>query len=199
MTHIIAIVGKSGSGKSTFSNLLSKKLNCEILYIDKIGHSIYDDQRFIDFVNDRLGSKYLNDQGKISDRKKIGNYIFSHKGSPIVEEFNTLTWSLMEKIIDEKLAQCGKYVIMDWFNLPNTKYFAQADYKILTKAKDEEKRILMVRLRDNISKEYLEKRENNGISYNECDYDFVIENDYDTIDIIDKAEIIGNIILKKLP
>ena len=197
MTQIIAVVGKSGSGKSTFCELLSQNLNCNTIYIDKVGHLIYDYPQFIDFINERLGSMYLNKHGKIADRKKIGDYIFSHKGSKVVKDFNALTWQLMEKIIDAELEKSDKFVILDWFNLPNTKYFELADYKILVKAHDEEKRILMVRLRDNISKEYLEKRESNGIAYNECDYDFVIENNYDNDDIIEKAKIIGNIIQKK--
>ena len=197
MTQIIAVVGKSGSGKSTFCELLSQNLNCNTIYIDKVGHLIYDNPLFIDFINERLGSMYLNEHGKIADRKKIGDYIFSHKGSKVVKDFNALTWQLMEKIIDAELEKSDKFVILDWFNLPNTKYFELADYKILVKAHDEEKRILMVRLRDNISKEYLEKRESNGIAYNECDYDFVIENNYDNDDIIEKAKIIGNIIQKK--
>ena len=38
----ILITGKSGSGKSIFSTLLSEYLNCEIIDVDKIGHSVYN-------------------------------------------------------------------------------------------------------------------------------------------------------------
>lgn len=35
---VIGVTGKSGSGKTTFATLLSQKLNCKYIDIDKIGH-----------------------------------------------------------------------------------------------------------------------------------------------------------------
>ena len=37
---VIGITGKSGSGKTTFSLLLAKRLNCKHIDIDKIGHEV---------------------------------------------------------------------------------------------------------------------------------------------------------------
>ena len=187
MTKIIVVVGKSGSGKTTICNLLAKQLNCNTINIDEIGHSIYDNQEFINFINDRLGAEYINSQGKIIDRKMVGDYIFSRLGTEIVDDFNKLTWRLMEEEIERKLSQQGEYVILDWFNLPNTKYFDIAYCRILVTANDEERRTLMVRLRDNISSEYLEKREQAGIEYDEKDFDFVITNNYDDEFVTEKV------------
>lgn len=198
MTNIIAIVGKSGSGKTTFSNLLTKYLDCQKISVDEIAHSIYDNQEFIDFINDVFGSNYIDDNGRIVDRKIIGEYVFSHRGSKEVKMFNEISWRLMKEKIDSILTNTkSKCVILEWFNLHNTCYFDMATVKILIKAKDEEQRTMMIRLRDNISKEYLDKRENTGISYNECDFDYVVEIEYDNEDIITKAETIANAINNK--
>lgn len=178
MTKIIAVVGKSGCGKTTFCEEFSKRLNCQTINIDKVGHAIYDVPEFIQFISDNLGEEYINSQGKIIDRKMVGEYIFSHLGTHVVDEFNELTWRLMQDNIDEQLRSAGEYIILDWFNLPNTKYFAMADMRILVQSKDNEQRMMMIRLRDNISREYLEKRENAGVEYDEADFDCVFVNDY---------------------
>ena len=40
---IIGITGKSGSGKSFFASILSEKLNCPYVDVDKIGHKATSD------------------------------------------------------------------------------------------------------------------------------------------------------------
>ena len=195
MTNIIAVVGKSGSGKTTFCKLLKKNLNCKHINIDEVAHSIYKNPEFIDFICEYFGSDYIDDNGQVVDRKIIGEYVFSHKDSKQVKLFNELSWQLMKEQIDNQISTEYDYVILDWFNLQNTPYFDDSKVKILIKPKDEEQRLLMIRLRDNISKEYLEKRENNGVIYNECDFDYVIEIEYDNVDIIDKAQKMANAIV----
>ena len=196
MTNIIAVVGKSGSGKTTFCNLLTKILNCKNINVDEIAHSIYKKPEFIDFICEYFGSDYIDDNGQVVDSKIIGEYVFSHKDSKQVKLFNELTWRLMEEQIDKEISADFNYIILDWFNLHNTPYFNDAKVKILIKPKDEEQRLLMIRLRDSISKEYLEKRENNGIAYNDCDFDYVVEIEYDNVDIFDKAQKMANAIIE---
>ena len=40
---LICLTGKTGSGKSTIGKLLSDKLNCKHIDIDKIGHKATSD------------------------------------------------------------------------------------------------------------------------------------------------------------
>ena len=196
MMNIIAVVGKSGSGKSTLSKTLAQLLKCEIINFDKVAHNIYNNPEFIDFINEVFGSKYIDENGQIVDRKIIGEYLFTHKSSKKVALFNEVSWKLMQNEIDKQLNTIkSHYVILEWFNLHNTKYFDMANIKILVKAKDEQKRMLMVRLRDNISRDYLDKRENCGINYNVCDYDYVVENDYENTNFIDRVKLLSSAIL----
>ena len=189
MTTLICVVGKSGSGKSTFSKLLAENLKGKAINIDEIGHSIYDNPNFVDFIIKTFGQDFVNREGKIIDRKMIGDYIFSNKNSEKVQAFNKVSWNLMQEKIDEKLQNIEEnYVILDWYNLQNTKYFEDADYKILVKPQDEEQRMMIVRLRDNISSEYLEKRENNGILYNDKDYNHIFINTYEDQKTIEYAK-----------
>lgn len=190
MTKLISVVGKAGSGKSTFCKLLSKLLGCKTIDVDEIGHSIYDDQEFADFIAENLGCEYVDERGKVVDRKMIGDYIFSTRNKKIVEKFNSVSWKLMEAKIDKMLESINDdYALIEWYNLPKTKYFAQCDSKILVKPVDEEQRIMMVRLTDNISNEYLEKREKASVDFDEKDFDIVFKNDYvdqKTIDCVQK-------------
>ena len=190
MTKLISVVGKAGSGKSTFCKLLSKLLGCRTIDVDEIGHSIYDEPEFAEFIAENLGNEYINEQGKVVDRKMVGDYIFSTRNKKIVEKFNTVSWRLMEEKIDKMLDSIDdEFALIEWYNLPKTKYFALSDSKILVKPVDEEQRIMMVRLTDNISNEYLEKREKASAEFDEKDFDIVFRNDYvdqKTIDCVQK-------------
>lgn len=42
---IIGITGKSGSGKSRLTDLLSKELNCISIDVDRIGHEATNDDK----------------------------------------------------------------------------------------------------------------------------------------------------------
>ena len=179
--NIVLVTGKSGSGKSTFAKMLSKKMNCEYIDVDSIGHELYEDDKVIERLVDLFGKKIFDTDGKF-DRKKLGEVIFANEGSPEVEEFNCFTWELMQKKIDEKITES---VVIDWVLLPQTKYWHMNVCKVLVESTRNENRLNMIKQRDNISDEYLQARENAGIEYVKEDFDFVVENDY-VIDLMRK-------------
>ena len=69
---IIGITGKSGSGKTTFASLLSKKLECNHIDIDKIGHQALLQPEIIYKICNTFGNEILDEKAEI-DRKKLGN------------------------------------------------------------------------------------------------------------------------------
>lgn len=172
--ELIGITGKTGSGKSTFAKLLADKLNCKYIDIDKIGHSATSDSSISKKLCQEFGQDIL-DNNKNIDRKKLGNIIFSDKNK--MEILTNLTWNYMQNKIDNILSQNEDYYILDWALLPSVKYFNICDIKILIVSEDIKRKEKILK-RDNISKEYLEKRENNTLDYSNFKFDYIFNNDY---------------------
>lgn len=172
---IIGITGKSGSGKSTLTTLLSQKLKCETINIDKIGHLATSDEKISQKLCEVFGNEILDNSGKV-DRKKLGNIVFSDK-----EKMNLLTeitWGYMQKILDDKLKQTHKMIILEWALLPiDCKYWDKCDIKVLMKADDKERKNKVMQ-RDKISEEYFLKRDLRSMDYGEFTFDYIFENDY---------------------
>lgn len=173
--RLIGITGKTGSGKSTFAKLLADKLNCKYIDIDKIGHSATSDSSISKKLCQEFGQNILDDNNKNIDRKKLGNIVFSDRNK--MDILTNLTWNYMQNKIDNILSQNEDYYILDWALLPIVKYFNMCDIKILITSK-EIKRKEKILKRDNISKEYLEIRENNTIDYSKFKFDYIFNNDY---------------------
>ena len=162
---IIGITGKSGSGKSTYAEKLSKQNGYFIIKIDDIGHKVleYDDVK----------SKLLEIFGT-TDRKQIGDLVFTHRH--LYENLSNLVWRDMKKEIDELLAVHDN-AILDWILLPHTRYWKLCDKKILVVANESERKSHVIN-RDHISAEYLAKRDSAGINYDNIDFDEIIDNKY---------------------
>lgn len=171
---LIGITGKTGSGKSTFGKLLADKLNCKYIDIDKIGHSAISDSSISKKLYQEFGQDILDDNKNI-DRKKLGNIVFSDKNK--MDILTNLTWNYMQNKIDNILSQNEDYYILDWALLPSVKYFNICDIKILIVSEDIKRKEKILK-RDNISKEYLEKRENNTLDYSNFKFDYIFNNDY---------------------
>ena len=104
------------------------------------------------------------------DRKYLGDLIFENRH--LYKEMSDLIWDIMEYYIDYIIATHDD-VILDWILLPHTHYWKMCDTKILMVA-DEEDRKKRVMARDNISAEYLSKRDSAGISYDNIEFDQII-------------------------
>ncbi|MCI8759823.1 MAG: dephospho-CoA kinase [Clostridia bacterium] len=179
---IIGITGKSGSGKSTLTTLLSQKLKCESINIDKIGHQATSDEKISQKLCEVFGKGILDNSGKV-DRKKLGNIVFSDKGK--MDQLTQITWGYMQKILDSKLKQTPKIIILEWALLPvDGKYWDKCNIKILMKADDKERKNKVMQ-RDKISEEYFLKRDLRSMDYSQFVFDYIFENDY-TLETMDK-------------
>lgn len=171
---IIGIVGKQGSGKSTFASLLSQKLNCTHIDVDKISHQALAQSEIIDALCNEFGTQILNEDGSI-DRKKMGAIVFVNKDK--MKFLEDLTYAYMQKCLDNILSQHDETIILEYMLLPRTKYWEKCDSKIFVTANDEERKKKVIE-RDHISEEYFNKRESSGLDYSPFSFDYIFENDY---------------------
>ena len=175
---IIGITGKSGVGKNHFAEQL-KKINPALVHIDvdKIGHEAMVKPEILDQIIAAFGDSFIED-GKIN-RPMLGDLIFNNREK--YKELSKIVWDEMEKAIDGIIAKFSDNMIepcdfiLNWILLPKSKYWDMCDIKYLI-TRDEINRVESVLKRDNISHEYLIKRDMNGIDYDENDFDWVVNN-----------------------
>ena len=169
----IAICGKSGAGKGTVCKIL-KEFSNDIVWvdIDKIGHSVNEKEEVKEKLVSNFGEGILTDG--IVDRKKLGKRVFNSKEE--MDLLGEITWHSMEEEIDYIISENKENVILlDWNLLPKTKYFKDADLRILVQAPsfDREERAMK---RDKISRRQFMIRDINAPNYKDLDFDIVINN-----------------------
>ena len=163
---IIGITGKSGVGKTTLSKLFK---GYTLINVDDIAHTVLERPDIHQAISAAFGEDIAN-----ADRKVLGDLVFSSRQKKSL--LTNLIWDTMCDYIDTAI-NSNKNVIIDWILLPHTKYFRLCDVKILIKS-DNDERVEHVLKRDNISKEYLDKRDSHSIAYDEFLFDYVIHNNY---------------------
>ena len=167
---VIGITGKSGVGKSTYARQLAEENNFRVVHIDKISHGIMNLPAIKAALIGIFGDEVIKDG--VVDRKYLGDLIFENRH--LYKELSDLIWDMMKDKIDYILSK-HENVILDWILLPHTHYWNMCDKKILIVA-NEEDRVARVMARDNISAEYLNKRDAAGIDYDSIQFDEIIKN-----------------------
>ena len=166
---IIGITGKSGCGKSTYARKLGENTDFYVVDIDKIGHKILNLPELREEFVRIFGNSVIKNNS--IDRKYIGDLIFQNRH--LYEDLTKIVWTKMKSEIDSILSE-HKNVILEWILLPHTHYWKLCDTKILVTCEDTS-RISRVLIRDNISKEYLSKRDSASMDYSEITFDKVID------------------------
>lgn len=170
---IICIVGKSGSGKSTITNMLYSIDNSFVIIDgDKVSHDVLK----IDDVKNKIKIEFGNvfDNNFNIDRQKLRSIVFNNQEK--LKFINELSWKYMEKIIDNVIDNNkDKNIIIDWLLSPLTKYFDYSDLKILVDA-PYDIRMARVLIRDNISSIDFKMRDNASPIIDKEKYDYIINN-----------------------
>lgn len=166
---VIGITGKSGCGKSTYARKLGEDTGFYVVDIDKIGHKILNLPELREEFVRIFGNSVIKNNS--IDRKYIGDLIFENRH--LYEDLTNIVWTRMKSEIDSIISEHDN-VILEWILLPHTRYWKVCDTKILVTCEDTA-RISRVLLRDNISKEYLSKRDSASIDYSDIIFDKVID------------------------
>ena len=174
---IIGVTGKSGSGKTTITDLINKNNEYEIIHVDDITHTILDFNVVKEELRLIYGNKIFSNDNSV-DRKKLGNILFNDTNE--MNKYNKFIYSFIEKYIDNIISSTSKNIIIDWMQLPLSKYFNLSSFNILVDA-PLELRKERVGKRDNISESYFESRERNSLNYDNYNFDFVFINDDNNI------------------
>jgi dephospho-CoA kinase len=185
---VIGITGKSGSGKSFLSEKLKEKLNAIHVDIDKISHGVLLEENTLKFVKTEFGEGVFD--GNVLNRKKLGAIVFNDKQKR--EKLNNFCQTQMEIEIDEIIQKSNQTVILDYALLPWMKQFAECDIKILLTTSFDE-RYNRVNSRENISKEYFEKRDSSIKDYADFEFDITLDstNDIDLNSLINTLNKFG--------
>lgn len=169
---IIGITGKSGVGKSTYARKIAEENEFLVVHIDQVSHRILNLPAYKAKLRDMFGDEVVGDS---VDRKRLGDLVFTNRH--LYKELSKLIWQAMKGQIDYILST-HENVVLDWILLPHTHYWNMCDKKILVVA-DEDERKRRVMARDNISAEYLSKRDAAGIDYDNIEFDEIKENNYE--------------------
>ena len=177
---IIGICGKSGGGNSTLANQIIELANNKAVHldIDKVGHRVLSLSVVKEELINSFGKSIIKDNEV--DRKKLGKIVFSSKNE--MDKLSDITWKYMQIEIDNFLdVNKDKIIILDWILLSISKYFDMCDIKILLDIPYIIRKQRAI-IRDNISEEAFDLREQSSIEFDECAFDYVIkENDKEIV------------------
>lgn len=169
---LICVTGKSGVGKSIFSKKLAENLDALLVGFDSISHLSLKDENIKFKIKEYFGSGVFI--GENIDRKKLGTIVFLNEEK--MQFLNNLSQEFMEKYIDNLIAHSNKhFIVLEYALMTKMKYFSMSNYRILITA-DKKSRFDRLKIRDNVSNEYLDMREKNLPNYDKFNFDEIIEN-----------------------
>ena len=122
----ITITGGSGSGKSTFASLLSKKINADICEVDLFFREAFLEQQ--DLMKTYCGDNCINEDGTINFG--VLSLLPSEKDLEIRKILST---SMNEKInkTTQEANKNGKHIIFDYLFLTDCESLMESDLIIL--------------------------------------------------------------------
>lgn len=119
----------------------------------------------------KLLDENILDNNNNIDRKKLGKIVFNNL--KLKNKVYNITWEYIDNYIKNLSNNKYEYIILDWYNINEKKYWHISTLTILTD-RDYDSRKKSVMERDNITSEYFELRERNSNNYTDLTYDFKV-------------------------
>ena len=148
---IIGVTGGIGCGKTTFSNILAKKLNAPILDADKISRESMNSTEILTKICTFFSNDIFDKNGKI-DRKKVALIAFSDENK--LKNLNDIIHPFVMSQIKEQcesLKNDNEYIILD-VPIPVKDFKILCDY-IVTVWSDLDLRISRISNRSDMTNE----------------------------------------------
>lgn len=194
---VIAITGKTASGKTTFSTLLASFLlnegiNATLINADAVSRSILGSNHYVvnttvDYLQKRQGVSITKENfwPTLFVSRSLDDTLSDPLGIKVSEE------------ISDIISSCsGEVCIVDWSMLPKTIIWDMADYKVLLNAQDEVRNARLAKKRVSLAKKEL--RDMYAPEYDKYAYSLVIDNDNMDFSLdINVAQAIKDAILEK--
>lgn len=160
---LIGISGKSGSGKTTVSEMLAKKLNCEVYHLDELNNEVQEWKKkvFLKRITIISSSESQGEDKAIinPNLKGKGKVISSKNIEKLYEQIKMLALkSIIRKKIANQSVKRAKYFIIEGTQLSVYVPLGSLDARVLIE-RPYELRERDVTLRDGISKQEFKERE----------------------------------------
>lgn len=169
---IIGVCGKTGSGKSTITKILSEMRDDVIVCdLDKIGHYVLTKEEVIKELVSIFGDRIIIDNQ--IDRKKLGKIVFADESD--MKRLTDISWRYIEIEINKTIDKNkDKIIVLDGALLTKMPFFNKCDLKILVDVPYEIRKARVMK-RDNITSEYFDLREKACLDYNQNDFNIIIK------------------------
>lgn len=130
---IIGITGKSGTGKTTLSKTLSKKINAPLISLDFILDEVKENKIVRKFTQD---AKYVEEDGHKMMNARLSNLIY--RCPPILRIFLILKNLIINRILEKRVKEYEESgihnLIIEGGNLPDLKIMKQLNFLVLLKS-----------------------------------------------------------------
>ena len=172
--NIVFICGHSGSGKSTFAEVLAKELGYKHINVDHFCFDVCRDEEFLKVATEEIGEHIYDENGQLVKSFEIGSQVLYNRNGR-AQKCAKIFFDNVEIKLRELTAE-GPCVV-EWFALPLLKVWQGNSLKVLVNVSDEQVRIKRIMDRKPIPESMLREREKARVEYDIDDFDVVFNND----------------------
>lgn len=182
--RLIFVCGHSGSGKSTFAEMLAEYLNYKYVNVDNFCFKCCYDEEFLKIAKKEINEYLYDENNELRKKFEIGCQVLYKRDG---QAQNSATY-FFNYIQDEIIARTNEPCVVEWFGLPLIDTWKMNAVKVLVKISNDEIRVKRLLSRGKITAEMLEERERASVDYSKHKFDVIIKNDGNLNDLAQLVE-----------